>query len=405
MAHRRSYGPAPRPFSAVESPSGRAARLHKLAAVVEAELREPYRPVWNADGTILLVPAERAAASPVDHEWDAELERVLWRMRALHLSRRESRYLLTDLDTPVTWPMAMRQLEALAVPASVAYECQVRGEGICRTAACPLPARVAHLYRCRAVPLPDLQQPGHATHTWLNIALDATSRWVGGSTHIHCTLGFDSRCSTLASWWLAEGSEKWGTVWAVARHVGFDGQLRELERTPVPVHGTERLVLPFLCADGKAQVFMAGCDDWKSKGVTACICWACGGNRATIMAAFGRPAAIAQPLVQGLPPTAIMRPIPPCRRIPDFGLHGVCRVCICGLQGMIRTVAAVTGKATTAIARCVQEVVNISRLAARTASRSTLRCKKANAKGTMRLEASAASHFMRGAGWARVLAV
>ena len=47
----------------------------------------------------------------------------------------------------------------------------------------------------------------------------------------------------------------------------------------------------FLCADGKAQVLMAGCQNWKAESPGATVCWVCMRNRALCLATFGTASA------------------------------------------------------------------------------------------------------------------
>ena len=51
--------------------------------------------------------------------------------------------------------------------------------------------------------------------------------------------------------------------------------------------GNDRQSLFFPCADGKAQVLMAGCQNWKAESPGATVCWVCMRNRALCLATFG----------------------------------------------------------------------------------------------------------------------
>ena len=79
-----------------------------------------------------------------------------------------------------------------------------------------------------------------------------------------CTVG------PQASWWLFRGAEKWSTVYTVAQTEGFDAQLRQAaEVVHTDHHGQRRKPLFFVLADGKAQVLLSGCTDFKSHVVYA----------------------------------------------------------------------------------------------------------------------------------------
>ena len=87
--------------------------------------------------------------------WDKTVCAV-WRFWSLHLSRTQAQYLTLQLATGVTWPDRYDTLRQLAQPAARALEV-VDGNGtIIYGAACPLPARVRHLYECRPIPPADV---------------------------------------------------------------------------------------------------------------------------------------------------------------------------------------------------------------------------------------------------------
>ena len=81
------------------------------------------------------------------------------------------------------------------------------------------------------------------------------------------------------------------------------------------------------------------------------VCWVCGRNRADCLANFGLEATIDGWREVVLPMGAIYRHIPAKRRIPDYGLHGVLRVTICGISGMRDAVSAATGKSAAVVVR------------------------------------------------------
>ena len=397
-------GKPPGPLSHVRTGAGRHYRLRQLEAAASASLGEDYSAKWSPDGSILLTPCSGLLANVVAApDWDTETLRSLWRMRSLGLSRRESRYLLTDLPGDVSWDQVTDLMEALAEPKGFGCTIPIRGSGFVRVAAVPLAERVRHLFDCRARDLeaPHILQRDARTQ-YLNIAIDATSRWVGGRTHNHCTLGFTSQCSTLATWWLAAGSEKWANVFAIAQDLDLDRQLRSLQDVRIRVEGVEMDVLPFLCADSKAHVIMAGGAAFTKGGPFASVCWVCARSRASILALFGTITAMDTPISGTIPVTGILRPIPPERRIPDFGLHGVCRVLFSGVEGILAAMQA-QGVAKGTAARGLQSILDRSRIATRTATKNSLSGSTTNVKGHVRMEAAAAVHFVRNASYTLLL--
>ena len=100
----------------------------------------------------------------------------------------------------------------------------------------------------------------------------------------------------------------------------------------------------FLRANGKPQISLANCKNWKAEAPQALVCWVCGRNKAKCIVHFGLENTIDGWWEIVLPIGAIYRHILGNRRIPDYGLHGVLRVTICGISGMRDAVLATTGK-------------------------------------------------------------
>ena len=95
---------------------------------------------------------------------------------------------------------------------------------------------------------------------------------------------------------------------------------------------------------------------------------------------------------------AIYRHIPAKRRIPDYGLHGVLRVTICGISGMRDAVSAATGKFAAVVVRnFFQPILDVGRMAPKTVTKGRMAKGNdtANAKGNVRLECAAAVQLMR----------
>ena len=134
-------------------------------------------------------------------------------------------------------------------------------------------------------------QPGDRRLHWLPIAVDGTSRHE--ASYVHCTLGGTASPNQLSSWWLLGGSEKWETLYAASQEIDFDDELRKAATVSFKdTARNDRQSLFFLCADGKAQVLIAGCQNWKAKSPGATVCWVCMCNRALCLATFGTASAI-----------------------------------------------------------------------------------------------------------------
>ena len=127
------------------------------------------------------------------------------------------------------------------------------------------------------------------------------------------------------------------------------------------------------------------------------MCWVCGLNRADCLVNFGTKQTIEAMWDANLPIRAVYRHIPTARRIIDYGLHGVMRVCICGTHGMRDAVVVATGKLPAVVARTLlQPILNVARLVAKACTQGTVNTEGANEKGEIRLECA---HLMRNKGW------
>ena len=134
-----------------------------LEEVVGKELGAPYTCQLIPETRQIVLTPEKESTSPGSATeptlWDKTVCTV-WRFRLLHLSWTEAQYLTPQLATGVTWPDVYDTLRQVAQPPARALEA-VDGNGtIIYGAACPLPARVRHLYECRPLPPVDVQQPG-----------------------------------------------------------------------------------------------------------------------------------------------------------------------------------------------------------------------------------------------------
>ena len=116
-------------------------------------------------------------------------------------------------------------LRQLALPVSRAFTAYTGDDTAINGAACYLPDRIGHLFKCRPPPPSDIMQPGDRQLHWLPIAVDGTSRHE--ALYVHCTLGGTVSPNQLSSWWLLGGSEKWETLYAASQEIDFDDELRK----------------------------------------------------------------------------------------------------------------------------------------------------------------------------------
>ena len=90
--------------------------------------------------------------------------------------------------------------------------------------------------------------------------------------------------------------------------------------------------------------------------------------------------------------------------VPDYGLHGVLRVMLCGINGTRDLVVQFTVKAPASVARTMlQPILDEARLGARTCTRAPSNNEKAKSKGKIRMECAAAIHFITNRGWGKVI--
>ena len=109
-------------------------------------------------------------------------------------------------------------------------------------------------------PPSNIMQPGDRRVHWLPIAVDNTSRHE--ASYVHCTLGGTASPNQLSSWWLLGRSEKWETLYAASQEIHFNDELHKAATVSFKdAGGNDRRSLFFLCADAKAQVLMAGCQN------------------------------------------------------------------------------------------------------------------------------------------------
>ena len=150
---------------------------------------------------------------------------AVWRIRSLHLPRTELRYLVGSMTYGVVWDQVYGMLRQLALPESRALTAYTGDDTAINGAACYLPDRIGHLFKCRPPPDSDIMQPGDQRLHWLPIAVDGTSRHE--ALYVHCTIDGTASPNQLSSWWLLGGSEKWETLYRASLEIDFDDELRK----------------------------------------------------------------------------------------------------------------------------------------------------------------------------------
>ena len=185
---------------------------------------------------------------------------AVWRIRSLHFSRTEARYLVGSMTYGVVSDQVYGMLRQLALPESRAFTAYTGDATAIHGAACYLPNRIGHLYKCRPPPPSDIMQPGDQRLHWLPIAVDGTLRHE--ASYVHYTLGGTASPNQLSSWWLLGGGEKWETLYAASQEIAFVAELRKAATASFKdTEPNDRQSLFFLCADGKAEVLMSGCQN------------------------------------------------------------------------------------------------------------------------------------------------
>ena len=77
---------------------------------------------------------------------------AVWTIRSLHFSRTESRYLVGSMTYGVAWDQVYGTLRQLALPESRAFTAYTGDDTAINGAACYLPDRIGHLFKCRPPP-------------------------------------------------------------------------------------------------------------------------------------------------------------------------------------------------------------------------------------------------------------
>ena len=235
------------------------------------------------------------------------------------------------------------------------------------------------------------------------IGVDGTNRW--NRAYVHCAVSAPGCGPTqLASWWLFEASETRATVYNMQSECDFDTQLRAATALQMPhADGVARSPLFFVRADGKAHIMLAGGGGFNKKSPGAMVCYCCGANRGTALRKFGGQEVALEGIKGHVRLTGVFRDIPADRRVPDFGAHGVMRVAIAGVNGIVRVLVTHGGVSRKSAATMVQGVLNGARKVARKVQPRKWGADKANAKGQVRIELGAAAHFVKARLWGPLL--
>ena len=73
---------------------------------------------------------------------------TIWRIRSLHLSRTEARYLVGSMMYGVVWDEVYGRLRQLALPESRVFTAYTGDDTTIHGVACNLPDGIGHLYKC-----------------------------------------------------------------------------------------------------------------------------------------------------------------------------------------------------------------------------------------------------------------
>ena len=147
----------------------------------------------------------------------------------------------------------------------------------------------------------------------------------------------------------------------------FDTQLHAATALQVPhADGVAHSPLFFVRADGKAHMMLAGGDGFTKESPGAIVCHCCGANREKVLRKFGGKEVALEGIKGHIRLTGVFRDIPADLRVRDFGAHGVMRVAIAGVNGIVRVLVTHGGVSRKSAATMVQGVLNGARKVAPT---------------------------------------
>ena len=113
-------------------------RLQKLQQVVTKELAAPYTVKYLPDtGKTVLTPETRVVVTvQPEPTMEERLIMAVWRIRSLHLSRTDSRYLGGSMTYGVVWDQVYGIVRQLALPQSRAFIAYTGDDTAIHAAAC-----------------------------------------------------------------------------------------------------------------------------------------------------------------------------------------------------------------------------------------------------------------------------
>ena len=335
----------------IEPPKLHLVDQQDLQQVVIKELAAPYTAKNVPDtGQIVLTPETRVVrAVEPEPSMEERLIMAVWRIRSLHLSRTDARYLVGSMRYGVVWEHVYGMLWQLALLESRAFSAYTTDNTTIYGASCYLSDRIGHLYKCRPPPPSDIMHPGDRQLHWLPIAVAGTSRHE--ASYVHPTLCGTSSPNQLYSWWLLKGSEKLETPYAASQETDVDDELRNAATvTFKDAEGNDTQSFFFVCrwesacAHGRLPKL-----EGRNPGAT--VCWVCMRSRALCVATFGTTSAIDGNCIGALVIGAIYTTIRSDRRVPDYGVHVVLSALLRGINRTRDVVVQLTGKALATVAR------------------------------------------------------
>ena len=192
----------------------------------------------------------------------------------------------------------------------------------------------------------------------------------------------------------------WAMMYIMQSDCDFDTKLRAATALQLPQSDGVACSPPFFVwADGKAHIMLAGGDSFTKKSPGAMVCRCCGANCETVFLMFGGQEVVLQGIKGHARLTWVSCDIPADPRVRDFCAHGVMRVAIAGVNGIVRVLVTHGGVSTKIAATMVQGVLNGARKLARTVRPGKWGAEKANAKGQVCIELGAATHFVNARLW------
>ena len=125
----------------------RRRRLQDLQQVVSRELEAPFTVKYLPDTWQIVLTPERRVTRTVQPGPGMEERMIMavWRIRSLHLSKEEARYLVGSMTYGVVWKHVNAMLRQLASPESWAFTAYTADDTAIHGAACYLPDRIGHL--------------------------------------------------------------------------------------------------------------------------------------------------------------------------------------------------------------------------------------------------------------------